>query len=100
MAKKVVPPELTGILKMRVNQYEAEDICRASGMRLPTVWEFALVSQSMGAQGIRETKKDGYCPIMGTDTAGNPEHFYFNREGYNRPAGAFAASMISSMLLS
>ena len=84
---KDVTPELTGILKTGVSQYEAERICADEGMRLPTARELALVAQSLGAQGISETKKDGYYLVKGSDSAGNPDHFYFSYEGYKRPAG-------------
>ena len=83
---KEVTPELTGILT-GVSQYEAERICRNEGMRLPTARELALVAQSLGAEGISETRKDGYRLIRGTDSAGNPDNFYFSYKGYQRPAG-------------
>lgn len=84
---KDVTPKLTGILKSGVTQYEAESICRDKGMRLPTARELALVAQSLGAQGISETEKDGYYLVKGSDSAGNPDHFYFSYKGYSRPAG-------------
>lgn len=84
---KDVTPELTGILKTGVSQYKAERICADEGMRLPTARELALVAQSLGAQGISETKKDGYYLVKGSDSAGNPDHFYFSYKGYKHPAG-------------
>ncbi len=86
-AHEDVTPELTGILKTEVTQHEAEDVCRDRGMRLPTARELALVSQSLGAEGISETKKDGYYLVKGKDRTGNPDHFYFSEKGYKRPAG-------------
>jgi len=83
---KEVTPELTGILT-GVSQYEAERICRNEGMRLPTARELALVAQSLGAEGISETKKNGYYLVKGSDSIGNPDHFYFSNKGYKRPAG-------------
>ena len=85
VAKKVTP-RLTGILKTGVSQYEAKKICQDKGMRLPTARELALVSQGLGAQGISETQKDGYYLVKGSDSAGNPDHFYFSFKGYNAPA--------------
>jgi len=84
---KDVTPKLTGILKTGVDQFEAEKICLDKGMRLPTARELALVSQSLGAQGISKTKKGGYYLVKGSDSAGNPDHFYFSNKGYKRPAG-------------
>jgi len=84
---KDVTPELTGILKTGVSQHEAENICLDKGMRLPTARELALVAQSLGAQGISETKKDGYYLVKGSDSVGNPDRFYFSYKGYKRPAG-------------
>lgn len=84
---KNITPELTDIVKTGVSMYTAEWICADLGMRLPTARELALVSQSMGAQGISETKKDGYRLIKGSDIYGNPDHFYFSHIGYKTPAG-------------
>lgn len=86
--EKKVTPKLTGILKTGVSQYEAKRICQDMGMRLPTARELALVSQNLGAQGISETQKDRhYYLVKGSDSAGNPDHFYFSFKGYNPPAG-------------
>lgn len=84
---KDATPELTGILQGGVSQYEAERICEDNGMRLPTARELALVAQSLGAEGISETKKEGYYLVRGSDSAGNPDLFYFSYKGYKRPAG-------------
>lgn len=84
---KDVTPELTGILRTGVSQRLAEAICEGVGMRLPTARELALVAQSLGAEGISETRKDGYRLIRGTDSAGNPDDFYYSNKGYKRPAG-------------
>lgn len=54
---------------------------------MPTAREFALYAQNLGAQGISETAKDGYYLVKGSDSAGNPDHFYFSYKGYQRPAG-------------
>lgn len=84
---KDVTPELTGAWKKHVSsQYQAERECLNMHMRLPTAREFALFARSLGAQGISETKKDGYYLVKGTDSAGNPDHFYFSNKGYKRPA--------------
>ncbi|HAZ13361.1 MAG: hypothetical protein A2X86_14940 [Bdellovibrionales bacterium GWA2_49_15] len=80
-------PKLTGILKTRVTQYEAERICKGKGMRLPTARELAQVAQiEHGAEGISETERDGYNLVKGSDSSGNPDHFYFSYKGYKRPA--------------
>lgn len=81
-------PRLTGILKTGVSQHEAERICRDRGMRLPTARELALIAQyDHGAEGISETEKDGYDLVRGSDSAGNPDHFYFSDKGHKRPVG-------------
>ena len=84
---KYGPFNLTGILKTSVTLTEAKKICHDKGMRLPTARELALASQSMGAKGISETKKDGYYLVKGSDSSGKPDPFYFNNKGYRRPAG-------------
>lgn len=85
---KDVTPELTGVLSIRGTQTYAKHFCEDKGMRLPTAREFALVAESLGAEGISETRKDGYRLIRGQDSAGNPDYFYFSNHGYKRPAGA------------
>lgn len=80
-------PELTGILETGVTQQTAIEVCRERGMRLPTARELAMVAQSLGAEGISERRKDGYRLIKGSDVNGNPDHFYFNYRGYQRPEG-------------
>jgi hypothetical protein len=88
-----VTHEFTDIAKdkdgiaLHMKHYDADKHCQALKMRLPTARELALYSQSLGAQGISETEKDGYNLVIGSDSAGNPDHFYFNRTGYKRPAG-------------
>lgn len=90
-----------------MNQYDADQYCRSRGSRLPTVRELALVSQSLGARGIRETahagvvrteaavqaeitqmSAAGYYPIYTMNGSNQPSvDFYFNYTGYQRPAG-------------
>jgi len=102
---KNVTPELTGILKKGVTQYEAESVCRDKGMHLPTARELALVAQSMGAKGIRETShpdKSTADPVVKAEISEMHEadyhvvykwnddnkevvYFYFNQQGYNPP---------------
>lgn len=90
---KDVAPNLTGIAKdakgnvLRMNQSDADNYCRNQGQRLPTARELALHSQSLGAQGISETEKYGYYLRQVSDSAGNPDRFYFSHDGYKRPAG-------------
>ena len=87
---KDVTPELTGILKTGVDQYEAEKICLDKGMRLPTARELALdaiARKALPSSAISETKKDGYYLVKGSDSVGNPDHFYFSYKDYKRPAG-------------
>ncbi|HAZ13384.1 MAG: hypothetical protein A2X86_14830 [Bdellovibrionales bacterium GWA2_49_15] len=80
-------PKLTGILKTRVTQYQADRICKDKGMRLPTARELVQVAQiENGAEGVSETKRDGYYLVKGSDSAGNPDHFYFSPKGYKRPS--------------
>ena len=87
---KNVTPELTGILKTGVDQYEAEKICLDKGMRLPTARELALdaiARKALPSSAISETKKDGYYLVKGSDSVGSPDHFYFSYKDYKRPAG-------------
>ena len=87
---KDVTPRLTGILKAGVSQHEAEDICRDKGMRLPTARELALdaiARKALPSSAISETEKDGYSLVKGSDSEGNPDHFYFSNKGYQPPAG-------------
>lgn len=86
--QKDVTPELTGVLRTRVYQQIARRTCAEKDMRLPTARELALVAQSLGAQGISETKKYGYYLVKGSDRAGNPDYFYYSPKGYKRPVGA------------
>lgn len=91
----------------QMSQFDAEQYCRSHGSRLPTARELALVSQSMGALGIRETAHAGvvetdaavqaevsqmhyagYYPIYTMNTSNQPSiDFYFSYIGYQRPAG-------------
>ena len=87
---KDVTPDMTDILKTGVDQFEAEKLCLDKGMRLPTARELALdaiARKALPSSAISETKKDGYYLVKGTDSAGNPDHFYFSPKGYKRPAG-------------
>ena len=90
---KNIAPNLTDIVRnadgsvRHMNQYDADSYCRNQGQRLPTARELALYSQSLGAQGISETKKDGYYLVKGSDSAGIPDNFYFSSKGYQRPSG-------------
>ena len=96
-----------------MNQYDAEKYCAnlekdgKTDWRLPTVREQALLSQSMGAKGIKETQfaeikssdarvsaeitqmgKDNYYPIYKKNAAGDTVvDFYFNYSGYQKPDG-------------
>ena len=82
-------PNLTDVASDtdRMNQFDAYWYCQHLGQRLPTARELAIYAQSLGAQGISETAKDGYDLIKGSDTTGYPDHFYFSSKGYHRPAG-------------
>jgi len=94
---KDVTPRLTGILKTEVSQDEAKSICEEEGkrlgdpgMRLPTARELALdaiARKALPSSAISETKKDGYSLVKGSDSVGNPDHFYFSYKDYKRPAG-------------
>lgn len=68
---KGLAPELSGVLKIGVNQQKGKKICAKRETRSLTTRELALISQSRGARGISETKKDGYYIVRGTDSAGN-----------------------------
>lgn len=87
-AKKVAPKFLNGIARnadgsiVLVNQIDAERYCKKRGLRLPTVRELAKYAQNMGAEGISEVNKAGYEYVAGRDKAGNPDNFYYNRDGY------------------
>lgn len=82
-------PELTEILNWApaLSQRQAEATCKRREMRLPTAREFALLAQSLGAEGISETPKYGYNLIRGTDREGNPDTFYYSNKGYIAPEG-------------
>ena len=102
-----VIPKLTEILEDRVTFPKAEKICREMGARLPTARELALVAQSLGARGIRETsypnrdinsrqvqeeqslmRAKGYFPVHVLRYEDGPFtaiDFYFNSYGYVRP---------------
>jgi hypothetical protein len=68
-------------------EYEAEDYCQKRNQRLPTARELANYAQNQGADGISESKKQGYQLVSGSDSVGNPDHFYYSNRGYKRPAG-------------
>lgn len=94
MAHAQAVPDLTDVIRkpggnhvITMTQFEARDYCLAQGQRLPTVREFALYSQSLGAQGISETAQEGYDLVRGSDPDGNPDYFYFNSTGYESPGG-------------
>lgn len=96
---KDVIPELTGILKTGVSQYEAERICQDEDMRLPTARELALDAikrEVLPLSAISETKKDGYDLVEGSDSAGNPDYFYFSYKGYERPTGKLGGNWVWS----
>ena len=44
---------------LKMSQYEAVRYCQQKGKRLPTIRELALLAQSLGAKGIRETAYPG-----------------------------------------
>lgn len=90
------------------NLRDADGACRDQGGRLPTARELAVYSQSLGAQGIRETahpgvgsfaskvqaeiaqmNRDGYYPnyYVANNSGDKAIDFYFNSSGYQRPAG-------------
>ncbi|MBN21254.1 MAG: hypothetical protein CL678_08190 [Bdellovibrionaceae bacterium] len=77
-------PDLTDLIKTKVDYYEAEKICEDRGMRLPTAREMALLFQTRGAE-ISETEQDGFYPVDGRDVIGNPDFFYFSWKEYKRP---------------
>lgn len=77
-------PEFTDVLYAGVTFVEAHNICRKRGMRLPTPRELAEFAQKLGANGISETRKDGYYRV-GSDTKYKP--FYYSRQGYEDPSG-------------
>jgi hypothetical protein len=98
-------PNLTDIAKnadgsvRHMTQYDADNYCRSQGQRLPTARELALYAQSLGAQGISETAKDGYDLVKGSDSAGHPDNFYFSNQGYQPPAGDLGKSWFWSSSL-
>lgn len=88
---------------LKMSQYEAVRYCQQKGKRLPTIRELALLSQSLGAKGIRETaypesstknqlvqdeiarmKKDGYDEVVyKKGRRGSVKvDFYFNSTGF------------------
>ena len=85
-----------------MNQDEAARTCRELGTRLPTARELAAHSQRLGAcgilspsdyesfQGSRDCSKTDYALIrVGAGISEPADEFYFNRSGYQRPAGDF-----------
>lgn len=92
-SKNVAPPDLTDVAKnadgsvLHLNQYDADSYCRNQGQRLPTARELGLYAQSLGAEGIIETEKDGFLPVNGSDSAGHPDNFYYSFFHYRRAAG-------------
>jgi hypothetical protein len=85
-----VTSELTGILNTGLIHYEAERICKEKNMRLPTARELvleAIARKVLPLDAISETRQAGYRHIRGTDAEGNPDDFYLNDEGYQRPEG-------------
>ena len=106
-ALKTIAPDLTDIARnekgdvLHMTQYEADSHCRSQGLRLPTARELALYSQSLGAQGVSKTGKDGYWLWKGS-IDGKSDKFYFNPSGYQRPKGdlgnySFWSSTVSSL---
>lgn len=97
-ASKNVAPDLTDVAKnadgsvLHLNQYDADSYCRNQGLRLPTARELGLYAQSLGAEGVSETAKDGYLPVNGLDTAGHPDGFYYSFLHYQRPSGDLESS--------
>lgn len=75
--------EFMSIFQTDVSQYEAEKVCLELEMSLPTARELAWISMAFGAEGISETKKEGYELVKGTDRAGNLDLFYFSNKGYD-----------------
>lgn len=89
---------------LRMNQYNAEKHCKAKGSRLPTVREYAQLSQLMGARGIRESayknligdlietakvsneidamEADGFHTIYTRNNRYRVLEFYFDHSGY------------------
>lgn len=86
---KNIVPEMTEILGKGKTRYRAGLTCESKNLRLPTARELALVAYSYGANGISETPKKGYYLVKGSDSTGNPDHFYYSHEGYQRPAGDY-----------
>jgi hypothetical protein len=88
-----VAPSLTDIVRNAdgsvhyMNQLLADKYCRDQGSHLATARELALVAQSLGAQGISETAKDGYLPVYGSYPEGGYDNFYYSGKGYQRPPG-------------
>jgi hypothetical protein len=90
-----------------MNHPDAVKYCEKDGKRLPTVREQALLSQSMGSKGLKETtfadiktsdakvsaeitqmNKDGYYAFYKKNQAGETVvDFYFNYNGYKKPTG-------------
>jgi hypothetical protein len=107
------PPKLTDFARnndhsiMRPSWKKAVQYCAGLGSRLPTIREYALLSQSMGAMGIRETafpNVDINSPVIANERSLNAREgfkeiyrknssgalvidFYFNKLGYRKSFG-------------
>ena len=72
---------------------DATDAC-PDGTHLPNVRELAKIAQELGAKGILETSDikdgvvpEGYTKICGKSGDRDEDEFYYNYNGYKRPAG-------------
>ncbi len=88
-----------GNVLKKINYYAASRHCEAKGSRLPTAREYAQLSRSMGAKGIKETahesknwdeviamRKENFTPIWALDNQDKVwVDFYFNSSGYELP---------------
>ncbi len=79
---------------LAMNQEKAIEACADQNMHLPTIRELAQIAQAMGAKGILELSevKGGKVPanfylMRSVNLNGQIDRFYFNSNGYIRPAG-------------
>jgi hypothetical protein len=92
-----------------MNQYDASTYCSSQGMHLPSAREFAQLSVSRGAKGIKELNQfpdetsannAGYEIVLTQNSNGQSDDgFYLNYYGYKKPTGDFRNLFWSSSVL-
>jgi hypothetical protein len=95
-----------GTVKTNVNQYQAYDLCKAQGKRLPTARELAVEGTKHGAEILELNQisegitRSDFRLVSVVNADGKKDKFYYDGyENYARPAGDSANYWIWSSSL-